>query len=524
MPSVTSPPVSSLTRWTALEIAARVRDGSVSARDVVQAHIDRIISIDGRLTAVVLRRFDEALQEADAIDRDRANGKSLGLLAGVPVTIKECFHVRGLPSTLGVERFRFQVAENDGPLVTRLRAAGAIVLGKTNVPQLMMLYESMNPLYGRTLHPARDDRSPGGSSGGEAAIIAAHGSPLGLGSDLGGSIRQPAHCCGIFGLKPTTGRLTTQGALLNLNGMEAIGVQPGPMARCVGDLALAMRVLVAPEGDRSDPVLPPAPWTNDCQRDLKSLRIGVFEEDGYFTPSAAVRRAVLEAADALRGAGAIVRPFQPPDIQEAMRVYFGLIGADGGADFRRMLGNSDCDAQVAQLLRLGSLPNALRRPLAWCADRLGQHSIAELFRSIRTASADEYWQLVDRRNRYSDRFFHTMDACEIDATLCPVFGTPALRHDTSTVLTRAGSYCMLPNLLGTPAGVVPWTAVREEEKASRPDSRDREQRAAIQADAGSAGLPIGVQIVARPWREDLVLTVMAQLETMRPNSDSVGAS
>lgn len=524
MPSVTSPSASSLTRWTAQEIAARVRAGSVSAREVAQAHIDRVLTIDGRLNAVVLRRFDEAIQEADAIDRDRAKGKSLGPLAGVPITIKECFHVRELPTTLGVDRFRGNVAANNGPLVARLHHAGAIVLGKTNVPQLMMLYESMNPLYGRTLHPARDDRSPGGSSGGEAAIISAHGSPLGLGSDLGGSIRQPAHCCGIFGLKPTTGRLTTQGALLNLHGMEAIGVQPGPMARSVGDLALAMRVLVAPQGDRSDPTLPPAPWSDAGPHDLTSLRIGVFEDDDYFAPSPAVRRAVREAAETLRSAGAIVRPFQPPEIEEAMRVYFGLIGADGGADFRRMLGNSDCDAQVAQLLRLGSLPNALRRPLAWCVERLGQHSVAELFRSIRTASADEYWQLVDRRNRYSDRFFRAMDACEIDAILCPVFGTPALRHDTSTVLTRAGSYCMLPNLLGTPAGVVPWTTVREDETTSRPESRDREQRAAIQADAGSAGLPIGVQVVARPWREDIVLTVMAHLEALRPSSAPVGAN
>lgn len=507
-----------LTRCTAHELATRVRHGEFTAREVVQAHIDRMQQVDARLNAVVLRRFDEALHEADAIDQDRAQGKSLGPLAGVPITVKECFHVRGLPSTLGVAHYRGEIAAANGPLVARLRHAGAIVLGKTNVPQLMMLYESMNPVYGRTLHPERDDRSPGGSSGGEAAIIAAEGVPLGLGSDLGGSIRQPAHSCGICGLKPTTGRLTTQGALLNLHGMEAIGVQPGPMARAVADLALAMQALVAPSGDRGDPALPPVAWNDGASLDARSLRIGYFEDDGYFTPAPAIRRAVREAVQALGADGVVVRELMPPDIGEAMRIYFGLIGADGGADFRRMLGDSPGDAQVGDLLRLGRLPNVLRPPLAWWFDRAGQHSAAELVRAIRTASADAYWQLVERRNQYAARFYHALDSAEIDALVCPAFGTPALPHDTSTLLTRAGSYCMLPNLLGTPAGVIPWTRVRADETSDRPASRDREQLAAQNAERESAGLPIGVQVVARPWREDVVLAVMARLEGLRRDS------
>lgn len=513
MASVSPPSAAHLTSWTAVEIAAKVRAGEVSAREVVRAHIERIEAVDGRLNAVVLRRFDEALDEADAVDRDRSRGRVLGTLPGVPVTIKECFHVAGLPSTLGVERFRNSVAANNGPLVARLRHAGAIVLGKTNVPQLMVLYESVNPLFGRSLHPLSDERSPGGSSGGEAAIIAAHGSPLGLGSDLGGSIRQPAHACGICGLKPTTGRLTTQGALLNLNGMEAVGVQPGPMARTVADLELAMRVLVAAANDRTDPLVPPLPETDGREMDARKLKYGYFEDDGYFTPSPAIRRAVREAAEALRQAGADVRPFQPPDIGEAMRIYFGLIGADGGADFRRMLGPSRCDAQVAELLRFGSIPNCLRRPAAWLMELRGLPTQADMFRTIRTASADEYWQLVHRRNQYSQRFYHALDSVEIDVLLCPPFGLPALRHGTSTRLTQAGSYCMLPNLLGIPAGVVPWTSVRADEESDRPDVRD--QQLARKAEVDSRGLPIGVQITARPWCEAKVLAAMRLVESLR---------
>lgn len=453
--------------------------------------------------------------EADAVDRDRAAGHELGPLAGVPVTIKECFHVRGLPATLGVGRFRHNIAEQNGPLVARLRKAGAVILGKTNVPQLMMLYESINPVYGRTIHPERDDRSPGGSSGGDAAIIAAGGAPLALGSDLGGSIRQPSHSCGIVGLKPTSGRLTTQGALLNLNGMEAIGVQPGPMARSVADLEAAMDVLVAPPDDLSDSLIPPVGWQRSAEISPRTLRIGYFLDDGCFTPSPAIRRAVEEAAQALSLAGAQVEPFEPPDVNEALDIYFGLIGADGGADFRRMLGDSPRDAQVATLLHLGHLPNALRGIVAWGMECVGQKTQARIVRSIRIASADRYWQLVDQRNRYSERFYAALDRAGVDVLIFPPFGLPALQHDTSTLLTLAGSYCMLPNLLGIPAGVLPWTRVRGTEQTARTASRDRVLNAARRCDADSEGLPVGIQVAGRPWRENQVLAIMKLLEGLR---------
>ncbi len=180
------------------------------------------------------------------IDRRRASGEPLGPLAGVPVTIKECFQVVGTPATLGLPGNRHELSETDSPLVRRLTAAGAIVLGKTNVPQLMVLHETDNPLYGRTNNPWNLDRSPGGSSGGEAAIVAAGGSVLGLGSDLGGSIRQPAHSVGICGLLPTQGRIEMTGRRGNFYGLESLSLQPGPMARTVDDVEIAFRVLADP--------------------------------------------------------------------------------------------------------------------------------------------------------------------------------------------------------------------------------------------------------------------------------------
>ncbi|HEY4440937.1 MAG TPA: amidase family protein, partial [Candidatus Elarobacter sp.] len=289
----------SLVRLTASELAAGIRERRWSAIDVVDAHVARIEAVDGALNAVVVRRFDAAREEARRADAAVGSGEPLGPLHGVPITIKEQFTVAGMPATLGVPGARDD--DHDGPLVARLRAAGAIVLGKTNVPQLLIYNESDNPVYGRTNNPWNLDRSSGGSSGGEAAIIAACGSPLGLGSDIGGSLRCPAHACGIAALKPTSWRLTNEDAREPgyAEGQIAIVSQPGPMARSVADLALAMTILAAPGQERFDPATPPVPWPDPGTVDVRGLRIGMYDDDGAFPAAPAVKRAVAAAAHAL---------------------------------------------------------------------------------------------------------------------------------------------------------------------------------------------------------------------------------
>ncbi len=187
----------------------------------------------------------------------------LGALAGLPITVKESFHVAGTPTTVGLTARATHKAPADAYHVARMRAAGAVVLGKTNVPQLVMSNDSQNPLYGRTKNPWNPERSAGGSSGGEAAAIAAGCSPLGIGSDIGGSVRLPANVCGICALKPTSGRLTMAGHLDVVPGQETILAQPGPMARFVGDLDLAFRFLCTPEQALVDPTVPPVPPAAD---------------------------------------------------------------------------------------------------------------------------------------------------------------------------------------------------------------------------------------------------------------------
>ncbi len=299
--------------------------GEFSAAEVVEAHIRRCQQVHSLINALVVPRFDEARREAAAIDADHAAGGPLGPLAGVPITIKEQFYLDGTQATVGITRLAGQPTPEQGPLVARLRQAGAVILGKTNLSQLMLMHESDNPVYGRANNPWDVQRSPGGSSGGEAAIVAAGGSALGLASDIGGSIRQPAHSCGVCGFKPTSGRLTLSGSLVCLHGMEAFVAQPGPIAHSVADVELAMRIMAAPGLEASDPQVPPVPWRDPRQVDIAGLRVAMWTDDGYFRPSPAIRRAVEEAAAALCDRGAIVEPFTPPEIFEAMRLFYALL-------------------------------------------------------------------------------------------------------------------------------------------------------------------------------------------------------
>jgi fatty acid amide hydrolase len=431
----------------------------------------------------------------------------------VPITIKECFHVAGTAATEGIGHFADAVMTTDSPLVARLRRAGAIVLGKTNLPQLMLMHECENPIFGRTDNPWNAERVPGGSSGGEAANIAAGGSPLGLANDIGGSIRFPAHCCGITGIKPTTLRLTNAGTRDNLRGMEAIRPQPGPLARHVEDLYLALRVLSSVEANEIDSQIAPVPLGDPGAVDVADLRIGIWTDDGFFPPSPAAVRAVQEAAEALRQRGAHVEEFQPPEMHEAVRLYFGLMSADGGADASRLLGSSVRDWRVRRLLMLAGAPASLRWLLAKLAALFGQQRTADLLAMIGRRSADGYWQLSLNRAAYAERFFAAWSAARLDALMCPPHALPALRHGDTAQLALAGSYLYWVNLLGVPAGVVPITRVLAKEQAGRAPSRDVVLRTAVDVDAASFGLPVGVQVAGRPWREDVVLAVMGALES-----------
>ncbi|HEY4440631.1 MAG TPA: amidase family protein, partial [Candidatus Elarobacter sp.] len=257
---------------------------------------------------------------------------------------------------------------------------------------------------------------------------------------------------------------------------------------------------------------PPVPWPDPGTVDVRGLRIGMYDDDGAFPAAPAVKRAVAAAAHALERAGARIVPFAPPAVDAALETFFTILAADGARSARRRLGRNARDRRVAGLLQLVAIPGALR-PLAVAASAaLGQRRLSRQIAAIRPTTTDGFWSLVAAQSAYRRRFAAALDASQIDALLAPPHALPALTHGASYELATAASYAMLFNLLGYPAGVVPVTRVRSDETTPRAAGRDIVDRAAALVERDSEGLPVGVQVAARPWREDVVLAVMATLE------------
>ena len=494
------------------QIVSRIASGEWSSLQVTETFIRQIELVNPHLNALVVSRFDEARREAQAADQARNQGAELGPLHGLPMTVKESFHVAGTAVTIGLTARAHQSHQQDGVHVRRLRQAGAIILGKTNVSQLMLWHESDNPVFGRTQNPWDLTRGPAGSTGGEAALLAAYGSPLGLGSDLGGSIRIPSHVCGIHGIKPTSGRLPREGLEGALRGMEPILFQVGPMGRHVADLVLALNVLCGSVQESRDIDVVPGALPDPQGVELDGMKIAVWNDDGTFCPSPAVRRAVDEGAEHLAARGAEICPWVPPDIPQVIDTYFQLVAADGGMDVRRLLQGSQINPHLLRLVRGGRLSKLMRWIVSTWLNYRGQERLAHLLNQTRKLSVSEYWAKTDWVVRYRRRLLKIFCAEGFQAALCPAHALPAMPHGAPIDLLPAASYSFLPNLLGWPAGVVAATRVRAGEDQLRAASRDRVSQQARATDVDSVGLPVGVQVVAPAWREDVVLAVMLQLE------------
>jgi amidase len=305
-------------------LARAIRTKKVSSVEVVRAHLEHIHTVNPRLNAVVFATAESAIKEARAADRHNSKRRaSLGPLHGVPFTAKDIFNTAGLPTTAGLRMLRSHVPDHDATVVARMRRAGAILIGKTNCPPAGAGEESWNSVHGGTRNPYDINRTPGGSSSGEAAIIAAAGSPIGLGSDSGGSIRMPAHYCGIAALKPTAGLVPVTGAYALPGGLSDPRSQAGPMARYVSDLAVALRVLAGPDGIDSGVV--PVRVPRRTPR-LEGLRVAWYTDDGMARPTRAIAETVRAAVKVLDAAGCTVTEERPPSLAEAWQVTLGYWG------------------------------------------------------------------------------------------------------------------------------------------------------------------------------------------------------
>jgi fatty acid amide hydrolase len=491
------------------EALARRQTSSV---EIVRALIARRRDVDGRLGAFIARLDQQSLQQAEAADQARhaaASPDELPLLHGIPITVKDNIEVAGTDCTLGVQARVGQPAFKDAVVVGELKQAGAIVLGKTNVPQLLLVQETDNAIFGVTRNPWNSGRTPGGSSGGEAAALASGQTPLGIGTDIGGSLRIPAHFTGVCALKPTLDRWSCRGMLGATDGQELVRAQMGPMARSVRDLSLLMQAVQPARMSRLDPAVSPLPIGSPVA--VQGLRVGYFLDDGFVTPSAGVQRAVRQAVEALRAAGATLVEYQPPAGADLLYLWLAGMTADGARTVAKMLAGEPICRQLKVAHMMAKMPGPVRAAAAAVLEKKGERGLAGLLRSAGEKSVSEFWQLTAQRSALRRAEFDAWNARQLDAVICPPHVLPALPIGSSGDLTLTLSYMFRYVLLNFPAGVVPATRVREDE-TTWTGPRGLFGDKCSEALRGSAGLPLGVQVVSRPFREEVALSVMAAIE------------
>jgi Asp-tRNA(Asn)/Glu-tRNA(Gln) amidotransferase A subunit family amidase len=445
------------------QIAELVRAGELSPVEVVYAHLHRIEQLNPKLNAFIELRTEAALREAQVAEDKVRRKEHLGPLHGVPISIKSSIAVAGLKHECGSRTRAGIVTQKDAVLVQRLEQAGAIVLGNTNVPEMLMAYETDNPLYGRTNNPFDLSRTPGGSSGGEAAAIAAGLCAGGIGSDGGGSVRLPAHFSGICGLKPTPGRIPATGHWPESLGPFALLGVVGPMARTVEDIDRMFRVVAGFDcGDAMASHVPLSEQDNDV---LNSITIGYFEEHPSAPVTPETRAAVREAATALRTAGLNVEPFSTDVLSEAREHWWTLFVRLGAELLAPEFKGREAEMSMSTILTFAD-----RKP-----------------------TKEELLSAWFQRDQL--RLCLAAQMKRIKAFLCPVCSVPAFKHGEREWIIDgkqvsymdAMSYTQWFNLLGNPAVVLP-------------------------VGQSSEGLPIGVQIVGKPNDEELILKIGCVLE------------
>lgn len=453
-----------LTQLDAAEMAALVASGDLSPLDLVQAHLDRIDEVNDRLNAVVVPAPD-ALERAREAERAVAAGEPLGPLHGVPYTIKDSIDVAGYVTTSGSLLTSRTPATKDAPVVARIRQAGGVLLGKTNTPEFTLWWETDNRVFGRTNNPWCLDRTTGGSSGGEAAAIASGMSPIGIGSDSGGSIRVPAGYCNIFGLKATHGRVPITGHV-PYTLLQATHV--GPLARSARDIALLLGVIEGPDG--YDHYAPPVPPTRvaDLTSPTGALRVGFYTEGPVSPVAAEVQATVRKAAEALAGLGCDVEEVPLPFMRDvdSLAASGAIAAAEGVPDLAPLWQGREGDLAISMQRRLGNPPPTQEKHLWGLATREALRAgFMEFFR-------------------------------DYDLLLCPATAVPAPPHDSAEldvdgVMTPGRTALMCTavfDMTGSPAISVPfgWSA---------------------------DGLPIGVQLVGRHFAEASVIHSASVLAT-----------
>jgi amidase len=477
-----------LTFATAHQLAQMIRDRQVSAVEVIDAHLAKISRHNAQLNAICTLDAENARTRAQEADLALDRGENWGVLHGVPVTIKDIFETAGLRTTAGYIPLKDYIPQQDATIVARLRSAGAIILGKTNMAELAGDFQSTNSLFPRVNNPWHLDYTAGGSSGGSAAAIAAGFSALDLGNDFSGSIRQPAHFCGVYGLKPTDRRISTAGAIPEVPGMPVCLRQMmtvGCFARSISDLQLCFELIAGADPRRPD--VPPIPLDTPSRKSLNDLKIAWSDEWAEVPVAGEIKSAMVASAQKLAAAGARIDRWMPSNFH--LSAIIGLYG--------RMAAYVNRYAQPIDLYNVRRSIKLLWRTATQGDKKLRQlGDFSRFLPELLNPSLKGYFQALTERDRFTADIDAALDPW--DVWICPVATTPAFTHrpawsaidiDVRSYphVVANGAYTMPFNLSGHPAVVIPIGYTQ-------------------------AGLPIGLQIIGKRWREMKLLSIAQSID------------
>lgn len=448
---------------SATTLTQSISNKQISATELTSACLDQIEKVNPSLNAVVVLKADSALEQAKRLDELTSKGESAGPLHGIPFTLKDVYNTKGDIVTAGCLGLKDNVATDDATIVTRLKQAGAILLGKTNTPELENAADTDNLVYGKTSNPYDNSRSSGGSSGGGAAIVSACGSVFDIGADTGGSLRIPAHYCGISTTRPTIHRIPSSGVVYGLRtGIGGAITTEGPLCRHSEDLKLILSILQGVDG--IDPNTIPAPLYNPSDIKIKNLQIAYFDENGIATASTETKSAIKNACQILHDGGAAISDSQPKAIHEGFQIFQEIIGANASHALKNALETMNVTEASSLLLQLITHfePFACKLP--------------------------EFMARWDKWEFYRSQVLQFFD--NHDALICPVTPDAALPHDNpmwNPNMIKYASYSW-----SISSTLLPVTVVR--------------------AGTSKDGLPIGVQIVTKPFCEHVGIAIAQHIE------------
>ncbi|GAA5982115.1 hypothetical protein JCM10908_004747 [Rhodotorula pacifica] len=497
-----------------------------TAVNVLRVYVEAAAKEHARSNVLTEILFSSAFKRAQELDAEfEKTGKIVGPLHGVPVSLKDQIDVEGVDTTMGFTHKQRQPMSADATLVRLIRQAGGIPFVKSAIPQTMLSFECSTPLFGVAKNPYDPRRTPGGSSGGEGALLGSDASVIGIGSDIGGSLRIPSHFSGCFALKPCAGRFSSEGCQHCNPGFEGVRSSMGPMGRSVADVERMARVAfdATPELAATQTNLLPIKY-RDVKLPDRPLRFGYFTHDGFVAASPACERAVLETVEALRKAGHECIDFTPPSTAEAMMYFVAVSSAGKHEILMSSLKGDPTESFLYLTTQAAKLPAPIRWLLEWFAGSyMGDAQAAKIVAANGGKTVNELQTWMHRRDLYVKAARKLMwEELKFDAVICPTQATPALKHGETNQLSVLSLRTIHWNVIDSSVGQLPVTFVDAEK-----DAPSEEWEARRRAAGGSplieprvygpkgiynakemAGLPVGVQVVGRQWDDERVIELM----------------